>query len=242
MRFWHSFDTVLVLSRASLSSTLLRSLATCEADIRARSKNVICAIARLWVQKLQRRLTDAGYFYERNSDAVEYSRKVFETMADLEKGSSTLDRWFLIKCLCETNLSPCGQYLVYRLEHQRVLDETRRISQQMQLRASLLSIEESKRGIQQSKQVGRLTQLAFVFIPLTFVTGVFGMNITQFGGEAPLWKFWVTAGTISGVAFVIGSMTTWTEMWIRIKVGLLVLRFKIEDGWLYLKRLRRSRD
>ena len=128
-----------------------------------------------------------------------------------------LRRWFLVQGLRETDLDNCVQYLLYQTEHQRSLDETRRISQQLQLRASLLSIEESKRGIEQSNQVGRLTQLAFVFIPLTFVTGVFGMNITQFGGEAPLWKFWVTAGTISGIAFVIGLMTVWSDIWRRCR-------------------------
>ena len=138
-------------------------------------------------------------------------------MAELDAGSSALRRWLLIQGSCEIDQEAGAQCLLYRVEHQRVLDATQRISQKMQLRASILSIEESKRGIEQSKQVGRLTQLAFVFIPLTFVTGVFGMNITQFGGEAPLWKFWVTAGTISGIAFIIGLMTVWSDLWRRLE-------------------------
>lgn len=80
----------------------------------------------------------------------------------------------------------------------------KRIREQVQIRASAVSIEESRRAINQSQSVGRLTQLAFVFLPLTFTTGVFGMNITPSGGEAPMWKFWVTSVTIG-----IGALLIW---------------------------------
>ena len=182
-------------------------------------RDSICAIARLWVQKLHVKLHSAFIHHKETLTQMthKYAAGVFETMAELENGDSNIIRWLLIKDSHGPGLDTSPQYQLYRTEHQRLLDETRGISQQMQLRASLLSIEESTRGIEQSKQVGRLTQLAFVFIPLTFVTGVFGMNITQFGGEAPLWKFWVTAGTISGIAFVIGLMTVWSEIWLTIR-------------------------
>lgn len=40
-----------------------------------------------------------------------------------------------------------------------------------------MSIVESGKAIAQAEQVTRLTQLAFFFIPLTFVAGIFGMNL-----------------------------------------------------------------
>lgn len=40
-----------------------------------------------------------------------------------------------------------------------------------------MSLIESKKAITQAEQVTKLTQLAFFFIPLTFVAGLFGMNV-----------------------------------------------------------------
>lgn len=47
-----------------------------------------------------------------------------------------------------------------------------------------MNLRETQRGIMLTEQslynaniVGRLTQVAFIFLPLTFITGVFGMNI-----------------------------------------------------------------
>ncbi|KAK4452489.1 hypothetical protein QBC34DRAFT_456517 [Podospora aff. communis PSN243] len=48
---------------------------------------------------------------------------------------------------------------------------------------STMQIVESKRAIEEAEMVSKLTHLAFFFIPLTLVTGVFGMNITEFNGE-----------------------------------------------------------
>ncbi|KAI1619337.1 hypothetical protein EDD37DRAFT_214927 [Exophiala viscosa] len=75
----------------------------------------------------------------------------------------------------------------------------------LQTDAALLSLEESKKSIKEAESVGRLTQLAFVFVPLTFTTGVFGMNIVPFGGHAPI-KFWITATLLSVGAMVLWSM------------------------------------
>ena len=56
------------------------------------------------------------------------------------------------------------------------------------LRESQMAIEQAKKGIQQNERVKRLTQLAFIFIPLSFVTSLFGMNITALGtGSAKVW-------------------------------------------------------
>jgi hypothetical protein len=76
------------------------------------------------------------------------------------------------------------------------------------LEASLLSIDESQRGLEEAHAVMRLTQLAFVFLPLTFVTGVFGMNIKPFNGGASVSQFAITAGAVAGTAFAFGL---WTE-------------------------------
>ena len=56
-----------------------------------------------------------------------------------------------------------------------------------------MQLLEAKKGIDQAKQVHDLTRLAFIFIPLTFVSGVFGMNVSTFKDYPPLWTYFVVA-------------------------------------------------
>ena len=58
---------------------------------------------------------------------------------------------------------------------------------------SAMQLLEAKKGIDQAKQVHDLTRLAFIFIPLTFVSGVFGMNVSTFKDYPPLWTYFVIA-------------------------------------------------
>ena len=54
---------------------------------------------------------------------------------------------------------------------------------------SSMSISESHKAIEQAERVGRLTFLAFFFVPLSFTTSLFGMNIKEWEKGLPL-KAW----------------------------------------------------
>ena len=63
---------------------------------------------------------------------------------------------------------------------------------------SSFSIVESKRAAQEAKLVTALTKatnrVTFIFLPISFVTSVFGMNFKQFGqGPLSIW-LWVEVG------------------------------------------------
>jgi Mg2+ and Co2+ transporter CorA len=53
----------------------------------------------------------------------------------------------------------------------------KRVDATFQVLMSTMSIIESQKAIAQAETVSKLTYLAFFFIPPTFVTGIFGMNI-----------------------------------------------------------------
>ena len=62
-----------------------------------------------------------------------------------------------------------------------------------QLLMSTISILDSETNIQQVRSGQKLTQLAFIFIPLSLVTGIFGMNIKEINGSPiPIWVVLVT--------------------------------------------------
>ncbi|KAK7976662.1 hypothetical protein PG989_015125 [Apiospora arundinis] len=52
-----------------------------------------------------------------------------------------------------------------------------------QLLVSSVNVLDSEKTFQQARSGQKLTQLAFVYIPLSFVTGIFGMNIQEINGS-----------------------------------------------------------
>ena len=63
-------------------------------------------------------------------------------------------------------------------------------------------LEESRKAAQQNRRIGRLTFLAFFFVPMSFVGTFFGMNFQEFGqGSLPLW---VGVVAMLGCLFVAG--------------------------------------
>jgi len=53
--------------------------------------------------------------------------------------------------------------------------------------------------------VGKLTSLAFLFIPLSFITSIFGMNLSEFGaGEV---RFWAVIATAAGL--LLFTVSVW---------------------------------
>ena len=65
------------------------------------------------------------------------------------------------------------------------------------LRAEM-QIVDSRRSIAEAESVSKLTELAFVFIPLSFVASLFSMQVHELDGGVPLYQFVLVA-----IAFVI---------------------------------------
>jgi len=78
----------------------------------------------------------------------------------------------------------------HQLEHDRIDQEDQQevISEQL---------DEAKQSKATAVSVGRLTKLAFVYIPLNFVAAVLGMNLAIFGnGTISLWVFFALAAIL----------------------------------------------
>ena len=64
------------------------------------------------------------------------------------------------------------------------------------LRAEM-SLLESKRGIEEAESVSRLTELAFIFIPMTFAAGLFSMQVKELVDDPPRVYFFVIAAVVA---------------------------------------------
>jgi Mg2+ and Co2+ transporter CorA len=63
----------------------------------------------------------------------------------------------------------------------------------MSILESQKSVEQSQMSIAQSRQINKLTRLAFVYIPLSFISSVFGMNVKEIQANPSIWVFFATA-------------------------------------------------
>ncbi|KAG7007037.1 hypothetical protein G7Y79_00012g033730 [Physcia stellaris] len=52
-------------------------------------------------------------------------------------------------------------------------------------------IAESREAIMQTTRMGKLTFLAFLFLPLSFTTSFFGANLQELGGDKDTLSIWV---------------------------------------------------
>ncbi|KAL5345536.1 hypothetical protein ACLOAV_009286 [Pseudogymnoascus australis] len=88
------------------------------------------------------------------------------------------------------------------LDYAALIDETEVISSDiqglLQQKANEASIEEMKRGLAQTDSVRRLTLVAFVFIPLSFATSFFGMNIEQLGSSGVHIGYFLLLAALAG--------------------------------------------
>jgi hypothetical protein len=70
------------------------------------------------------------------------------------------------------------------------------------LRAEL-SVLESRKQLLESSSVTRLTELAFVFVPLSFVASTFSMQVQELQSPPPLTTFVITASLAVFLAYVV---------------------------------------
>ena len=73
---------------------------------------------------------------------------------------------------------------------------------------STLALTESRQSIEQSNSTKQLTQLAYVFLPLSLSTSVFGMNTTELQ-DTRLWMFFATASILLMMSVVLWFVFGW---------------------------------
>jgi hypothetical protein len=64
-----------------------------------------------------------------------------------------------------------------------------------------MQFNESRRSMNETQTVTRLTELAFVFIPLSFCASLFSMSIRELDQGVPVWIFIITAITMVAIAY-----------------------------------------
>jgi hypothetical protein len=126
--------------------------------------------------------------------SVGMRRQTSETETTRNIGSSNSENAFTAKGLWED----------YEQLHVRCIELSRMCTQGISLAMNKAAIEESRKAIEQSERLKKLTLLATLFIPLTFSTSLFGMNIDLLGQNGVrFWWFFVLCVPITLSAYMI---------------------------------------
>ncbi|KAF2716088.1 hypothetical protein K431DRAFT_29739 [Polychaeton citri CBS 116435] len=95
---------------------------------------------------------------------------------------------------------------------------------------SSTSVMEAEAAVQQGIRSQRLTNLAFLYIPLSFVTGVFGMNVREINGSPlSIWVPVVAVGITLGLTAVLFTIYGgWGKR--HVETSIIVPAFRPESG------------
>ena len=101
--------------------------------------------------------------------------------------------------------------------YQRLLDRCDRLSDFCASSITILTNFETQRqtdkAIEQMDRISKLSVLAYVYIPLTFAAGFYGMNFKELGNHLSIWTYFVMA-----VPLLVLSLIAWfvniQEVWV----------------------------
>ena len=167
-----------------------------------------------WITGIHRSIAEKWMMSERALDPLTQAKKFDEESLE----QITLDIEFLNFTLRQ-NIANLKNYLEVHplartaamLATLRDLESLQSVIEGHQQRAyafmnravSILALRESRKSIEQSRSTKHLTQLAYIFLPLSLSTSAFGMNIVELQ-NIQLWVFFATAGVS-----LVSSLILW---------------------------------
>lgn len=135
-----------------------------------------------------------------------------ETVRNVESNSS--DGAFTTKGLLED----------FEQLHIHCIDLSKMCTRGITLAMNKATIEESRKAIEQSERLKKLTLLATLFIPLTFSSSLLGMNIDLLGQNAVrFWWFFVLCVPVTLFAYIVylwdfqALRRCWVRFWKRCR-------------------------
>ncbi|KAJ5788393.1 Mg2+ transporter protein CorA-like/Zinc transport protein ZntB [Penicillium paradoxum] len=155
---------------------------------------------------------DVTKMEDRLSSWLQLIGRAQRELPELEASIKPFMAWLHLNAIED---SPAGESQVLQdicdlSEHiKQMCDRLQRTSALLNSNMGLLG---SRRSIDEVQAVNRLTELAFVFIPLSFTTSVFGMQVEPFADPVPLRSFFILA--VGMVTFAYLMRMTMRSQWV----------------------------
>jgi hypothetical protein len=83
-----------------------------------------------------------------------------------------------------------------------------RLENMLPVVTSLVQIIDARQSFAETANISRLTILALVFVPLTFVSSLFSMNADNLPGSSHFWVYFVVAIPVTGLVYLVARPPT----------------------------------
>ena len=140
-----------------------------------------------------------------------YIQKTERLLCDIRNAASSESRWPKASSADHAK-SEKARITAQRIErdYEHLLKRAgtlqRRITDAINVLMSSISISESQRAVEHAKDMGRLTFLAFLFVPLSLATSFFGMNFIELDLEYLSIWWWAIAWLICLAVAALGYL------------------------------------
>lgn len=125
----------------------------------------------------------------------------------------------------------------------RSIDESgRRLENMLPVVTSLVQVVDSRRSFAETANVTRLTILALVFVPLTYVSSLFSMNPEYGPGGARFWIYFAAALPVTLCVFLIARPPFTEIRWLLGYLNLCKRRIRMRKSAVKLESLPVSRE
>lgn len=136
---------------------------------------------------------------------IQKTQRVLDSISNAKSPRWPKDTSSLGKRRAEAAVQRLEQDFKHLLNRTETLHD--RTAQAITTLMSSISIAETQRGREQTTRVSKITFLAFIFVPLSFTTSFFGMNVTELSNDrlGLIWWFAMTVcviGASLGVFFM----------------------------------------
>lgn len=95
---------------------------------------------------------------------------------------------------------------------------SRRLENMLPVVTSLVQISDSRQSFAEAANIGRLTTLAFLFVPLSFTSSLFSMNSLNAPGGRYFWVYFIVAIPLTLMVFVLARPPSRIFRWLRDRV------------------------
>ncbi|KAH8742314.1 hypothetical protein F5883DRAFT_671360, partial [Diaporthe sp. PMI_573] len=91
-------------------------------------------------------------------------------------------------------------------KYRRLLRRCERLSEQhsssVNILMSLESQSQSEKAMAQADRLGKLSVLAYIYIPITFATSFYGMNFVELGTQLSIWTYFAMAAPLLAISLI----------------------------------------
>ncbi|CAN9416270.1 unnamed protein product [Alternaria alternata] len=96
----------------------------------------------------------------------------------------------------------------FEVINKNIEDAGRRLENMLPVVTSLVQIIDARQSLAETANISRLTVLALIFVPLSYISSLFSMNTTNMPGSSHFWVYFAVAIPVTLIVVLIARPPT----------------------------------